>query len=699
MINRMAASLTVSAAFAVCTTSQLVCQCPDGTPPPCDVRARAAAPVRPPPPAERARAFLILPFRNLSRSAEQEWLIEGSPTLLSDALSRWRELRVVPDDRLYAALRRHNLTPGGVFEPGKVRRLAEETGGWTVVTGEVVASGGRIRINARATDLVTGRVAVRASAEAAAGDDIRPAYERIATQLLGTTGLTLDSADPEVGTTQSLEAYRAYLRGLGHLHRSEYRQARPAFLEAIRLDSTLAQPYARLATNAILMSPEAILDPRNPLFQYSERAAALSSRLPERERTLVRAGNAMVQGRLAEMRALLERMVAQDSNDIDALEALGTLEYLDLILVTRNGVEQTRGSLSSAVRLFKRVLDLDPTRYSEYLMLAQIYAQTGGDLPGLFPGYRREAASLAAMAGGTAPARIFVPVLRDTITLVPIEKLKEIPPDSLAAARQRGRNAARAWIERWLTAAPRSAEAHRMASRIAELDGDLPVALRELDAAVAAGVETAWEAIPGRRMILLAKLGQRGAAMSLADSLLGAGSFDTVSTFPGLQLEAPVWAFNLYLLSGHPERANAISAKFAARLTTTFGLPLPLAETWAATILAGATLPPYYLVEVPPAVRVETMDSVIAGLRQIAPGSMLGRAVPQLFRLALSAADQPARERLAGRGMDAALALAGPDSAATALGRRLAGIAVEADSSLGARAAAAPWNRPPPPPH
>lgn len=254
----------LTAAFAVCATARLVCQCPDGTPPPCEVRARRPEAVRPPPAGERARSFLILPFRNLSRSPEQEWLIEGSPTLLADVLSRWREIRVVPDDRLYPALRRQNLTPGGVFEPGKVRRVAEETGGWTAVTGDVLATGGRIRISARAYDVVSGQVAVRASAEARAGEDIRPAYERIATQLLGVTGLALDSADPEVATTQSLEAYRAYLRGLGHLHRSEYRQARPAFLEAIRLDTTFAQPYAKLATTSILMSPESVLDPGEP---------------------------------------------------------------------------------------------------------------------------------------------------------------------------------------------------------------------------------------------------------------------------------------------------------------------------------------------------------------------------------------------------------------------------------------------------
>src|SRR5437016_961490 len=73
-------------------------QCPDGTPPPC-TRGAARAAATSPPPAERdrARTFLVLPFRNLSRRADYQWLVEASPTMLADALGQWTELTVVPD--------------------------------------------------------------------------------------------------------------------------------------------------------------------------------------------------------------------------------------------------------------------------------------------------------------------------------------------------------------------------------------------------------------------------------------------------------------------------------------------------------------------------------------------------------------------------------------------------------------------------
>lgn len=124
-------ALLGAAIFAVrsVTPAPLAAQCPDGTPPPCEVRTARAAPVIPPPPEERSRRFLVLPFRNTTRAEATEWLVDGSPTLLSDALAQWEDVYVVPPERLYPALGRHGLEPGGVMDEAKVRRVAAETGG------------------------------------------------------------------------------------------------------------------------------------------------------------------------------------------------------------------------------------------------------------------------------------------------------------------------------------------------------------------------------------------------------------------------------------------------------------------------------------------------------------------------------------------------------------------------------------------
>src|SRR2546426_1039947 len=221
-------------------------QCPDGTAPPC-TRGVARPAATSPPPAERdrARTFLVLPFRNLSRSAAYQWLVEASPTMLADALGQWTELTVVPDERLYPALRRHKLQPGNVMDLASLRGVAAETGGWTAVTGEIIVTGDRLQVSARAYDVVTRRQVARTTFEGRATDDVRRAYDQIATVLLRAAGLEQASADLGTATTRSLDAYRAYLRGVAHLNRAEYRQARDAMVEAVRIDSTFAQAWSR----------------------------------------------------------------------------------------------------------------------------------------------------------------------------------------------------------------------------------------------------------------------------------------------------------------------------------------------------------------------------------------------------------------------------------------------------------------------
>ena len=172
--------------------------------------------------------------------------------MLADALGQWTEVTVVPDEQLYPALRRHGLQPGSVMDLARLHAVGAETGAWTAVTGEVVVVGDRLQVSARAYDLVTQRLVTHTTFEGRAADDVRSAYEQIATVLLRAAGLEQASANLATATTRSLDAYQAYLRGVAHLNRAEYRQAREALVEAVGIDSTFAQAYAKLAEVSLL---------------------------------------------------------------------------------------------------------------------------------------------------------------------------------------------------------------------------------------------------------------------------------------------------------------------------------------------------------------------------------------------------------------------------------------------------------------
>jgi len=616
-------ALLLALALVLATTPATArAQCPDGSPPPC-AGARRAAPRTVPPANERARRFLVLPFRNVTRSPEQEWLVEGSPILLADAIGRWQDLSVVSDERLYPAMRRHGLQPGAVMDLARVRQVAEETNGWTAVTGEVLAIGGRVRVSARAWDVVTNRELMRATEETQPGEDVRRAYGRIGSRLLGAAGLDGGVLDLEAATTRSLDAYRAYLRGVAHLHRSEARRARDALLEAVRLDTAFAQAYMRLAEASFAISPTDVLSLTSPAIRYTERAAALADRLPPRQRDRIRAIADLVHGRFTASRATLSRLVASDSGDIDALEWMAGLEIADPILVpVPGGDERPRGSINTGLRLEKRALELDPTRHHLYADLVVRYASAAGLGVSRAIGLRREPPSLGAMAMGL-PDRLFALVLRDTFELVPFESLATVPADTMRASRRRALAAAGAWVRRWHQEAPGEADASLWLSRIYDMEASLDSALGALARAESLGVETGLEVPAFRRLSLLNRLGRTSAARAIADSIWAAGTFRpfTLTSRP----DGAVEVLRVFLMAGDYARSDSIVAGFAGAVAGMY--PRDIAEMASVALMGGGQEGTVVSSLVTPAL----LDSILAAVVRRPPEGRPARWVPALL--------------------------------------------------------------------
>ncbi len=118
---------------------------------------------------------------------------------------------------------------------------------------------------------------------------------------------------------------------------------------------------------------------------------------------------------------------------------------------------------------------------------------------------------------------------------------------------------AQAWVDQWVAAGPNEAEAYLMASRVYELAGEDGAALDYLDTAESLGVESDMENRAGRRVALLAKLGRFDAAVVIADSLLDAGYFRSLLARMPFNFPSAVWATQVYLLTGKPDKAGAVA--------------------------------------------------------------------------------------------------------------------------------------------
>jgi TolB-like protein len=532
-------------------------QCPDGTPPPCAGERRAAARRAPPPPAARARSFLLLPFRNVTRAEGQDWLVDGAPLMLADALGQFRDLTVVSGERQLAARRRLGLAEGAAPDATQLRRLADETGGWTAVGGSVFATGGRLRITAQALDAVTGSVLVRAEVEVAADADVRPAFDQLAVRLLEVAGLPPQTTDVAALTTRSLDAYRAYVLGVTLTRQSAFRRAQAAFREAVRLDSTFAYAWARMALAGSAWNLTELMNPMSPTYTAVERAVSLSARLPPRQAAGLRLMAAFFRGRLAAARQLADSLNRTDPEDLDIAEFLALFEMIDPMLDTTTSPPRLRASFNRMMVLARHTLERDPGRRYAFGAIGYAYATAGGLWGGALQGVRREAGSFAAVMMGSTEAE-FVPVLRDSFEMLPKAAFDSLPEAERARLRRRAAEAGMQWMERWLAAGPGDADAHLWTSRMAELLGDWPRALRETELADSLGVESQMENVTGRRLMLLVRTDRLAAAGALADSLAAAGALRR-SFLPVVDRGWHYGAAAL-LLTGRFSRAAALAA-------------------------------------------------------------------------------------------------------------------------------------------
>src|SRR5687768_16326782 len=126
-------------------------QCPEGTPPPCAGVTSASAARRVNPPLN-SRTWIVLPFENISRTPDLDWLRDGSVNLLYLDLSRWSDIRVIDDERVADLLREQSFAPGRPLTLTEGLAIARRAGARQLVMGDVVRAASRVALVAKVFD-------------------------------------------------------------------------------------------------------------------------------------------------------------------------------------------------------------------------------------------------------------------------------------------------------------------------------------------------------------------------------------------------------------------------------------------------------------------------------------------------------------------------------------------------------------------
>ncbi|HSR15772.1 MAG TPA: serine/threonine-protein kinase [Gemmatimonadales bacterium] len=296
-------------------------------------------------------SLLVLPFTNLRGDSGIGWLAQGSVSMLDLALSQWRDLRVVGHERVHDLVQRNGFSEGEVVGLEDARRMARSVGVWTVVLGEFERARDSLHLVARAYDVATGDRLDVAEVRGRMDEDVRPLFDDLANRLLNLSGAPVgDRANLAAATTSSLEAYRSYLAGQEALKQWDLASAETAFAEAVRIDTTFSLAFFRLAVTRGWVSAV----PDSLTRHYLGDAIRFSDRLPERERTMVEAYRALIEGHSREAQSLYSQLVVRDSSDAEAWYGLGDAWFHDLSNPDRPA------AMTESLKAFRRTIELDP---------------------------------------------------------------------------------------------------------------------------------------------------------------------------------------------------------------------------------------------------------------------------------------------------------------------------------------------------
>ena len=450
-------------------------QCPDGTPPPCrGAVARRAAP------ALDARTWIVVPFANIARAPDIEWLRDASVNLLSLDMSRWQDIRVVDDGRVTRLVRDLPEATRAQLDLDAALGVARRAGAGMLVTGDLLKEGARTVIVGKVFDVRSGRRLRTVQAQMTGTDSLTGTFGRLARSVLDVP----PPAGSQLGAlgTASIEAYREYLIGTTALSAFNIPEATQRLSHAIEIDSGFALAHYKLA---IALGWRA---PNEPGIRvHAEAAARLSGALPPRERTLITGELAMAQGEYGRSCETYGPLVRADSSDVEALYGLGECSFHDMMVLPVAGDTTRfvfRSSWSTSIRVFQRVLELDPTYHLAFQHIGD--ALSMGARPGCRPRAGQAACAAADQTWAAAVLRV-----GDSLQTVPVSvtdggvalSAQQLEAQRTSSAR-RNLQVSREIIERWVAAGPAEPRAHIAYGSVLLRLGDVGAADREARRAV-----------------------------------------------------------------------------------------------------------------------------------------------------------------------------------------------------------------------
>jgi len=298
----------------------------------------------------------ILPFHNMTGNPELAWMENGLPEMLITDISQSARLRPLLEDRVHRILDGLGKTGQTTFEEETLEVFSNMSGADYILHGRFLESEGRLRIDLTLKERATGvgtpmKLDGKSNEVFALVDSVT---ERLSAELDLDTLFDRNRPIADVATS-SLEAFRAYQRGIGDLQDGRNQAATTALQEAVTLDPNFAMAHARVAEAHWNLgdstSAKASIETANVL--------ALEHPLPLSERF--------------QIHAITARIDDDPDTAIDAYRRLAEFYPSDPdVMLGLAAALESKGEMNQALETYKAATDANPAYGAALLGLGRM---------------------------------------------------------------------------------------------------------------------------------------------------------------------------------------------------------------------------------------------------------------------------------------------------------------------------------------
>ena len=288
-------------------------------------------------------SLAVMYFENIPDPLDKEHTSEMLTNLLITSLSQVKGLEVISRERLLNIQKDLGQTDTKTISSSIAEQVAERAGVTTMLVGSILQEKPKLAVTTRLIDVQSGKIISSQQVTNFSADKIFNLVDSLS--ILIQSNFQTPSSQSEVKsvaeiTTESREAYRAYVTGLELRDKLYNTEAIAAFSRAIEIDKNFAMAYYSLSlaqsfNSGINQESQASL----------KKAVELADRTTEHERLQILTYNYAVQNNMLEAIKGYEELINKYPHEISSYLQLGYNIYDKVMLEPAKGLEVLQSGL------------------------------------------------------------------------------------------------------------------------------------------------------------------------------------------------------------------------------------------------------------------------------------------------------------------------------------------------------------------